>query len=734
MSRAEGISIKLTLSGIVGILGMLLLGVVGLQVSQSWADYKTARTLAIQAAASRDLFDMLQNLRPERGTMLSALLSEGPASAAVQQAIRGNREAGEAAYQRSEHSLAALDLPGLPDLVARLRQVHTAVTGLRTEVDAAIAAAKSARDPALVKTWPDTTGAMLSIVSTLTDRVDAAIRLHDAHIDALVTVKRAAWMVRNYGGEQSLSAKTAIGDARPWSQAQSLTAAEARGREADAWASAAELAGRADAPPALRAAFERANATYFGKDRPVRQAVYEALTAGRAPDLTLDAWLDHITPSLTYVTAVADGALHDMITRADASARAAQHDVLIAVGVLTLATGLVSIALLVIIRRVSQPLFRLTQVMRRLAERDFAVEVPATARGDELGSMARAVKVFRQNGLAMQQLEAESEQRRREAEVAAAAQARRDEQAAAEQRHVVAALAAALAALADGDLTCVISAEFAPDYARLRADFNAAVVGLQSAIADITARTAAIRTGTHEIAGATEDLARRTEQQAASLEQTAAALAQITGTVRSTAAGSLEARQAAQTAARDAVSSARVARDAIAAIQAIENSSRQIAQIVSVIDGIAFQTNLLALNAGVEAARAGEAGRGFAVVAAEVRALAQRCAAAAKDVSTLITQSADQVGQGVTLVGETAIALERICGQVTKINGVIGEIAASAQEQSTGLAEVNKAVTEMVAVTQQNAAMVEQTTAATHALSVETAELSRAAERFRVAT
>ncbi|WP_309643171.1 methyl-accepting chemotaxis protein, partial [Phenylobacterium sp.] len=227
---------------------------------------------------------------------------------------------------------------------------------------------------------------------------------------------------------------------------------------------------------------------------------------------------------------------------------------------------------------------------------------------------------------------------------------------------------------------------------------------------------------------------RRTEQQAASLEETAAALDEITATVRRTAEGATHARKVVETARSDAAEGADVVRRATSAMDEIEGSSKQIGQIIGVIDEIAFQTNLLALNAGVEAARAGEAGKGFAVVASEVRALAQRSAEAAKEIKALITASSDQVGVGVDLVAATGKALESIVTQVAEINGIVAEIAASAQEQATGLQQVNTAVNHMDQVTQQNAAMVEESTAASHALAHEAKELAVLVAQFRTGT
>ncbi|MDE1906832.1 MAG: methyl-accepting chemotaxis protein, partial [Rhodospirillales bacterium] len=240
------------------------------------------------------------------------------------------------------------------------------------------------------------------------------------------------------------------------------------------------------------------------------------------------------------------------------------------------------------------------------------------------------------------------------------------------------------------------------------------------------------RSGTGEIAAAADDLSRRTEQQAASLEETAAALDEITATVRRTAEGASHAHEVVTSAQTDAERSGVVVRDAVAAMSGIETSSQQISNIIGVIDEIAFQTNLLALNAGVEAARAGDAGRGFAVVASEVRALAQRSADAAKEIKSLISASTRQVISGVDLVGQTGTALARIVSQIGEISGVVRQIAASAQEQATGLHEVNAAVNQMDQVTQQNAAMVEQSTAACHSLAQETEKLATLTARFQI--
>ncbi|WP_334163167.1 HAMP domain-containing methyl-accepting chemotaxis protein [Phenylobacterium sp.] len=381
-------------------------------------------------------------------------------------------------------------------------------------------------------------------------------------------------------------------------------------------------------------------------------------------------------------------------------------------------------------RAVTAVLVRLAELMRRLAGGDYGLEVEGTARPDEIGEMARAVEVFRTNGLEVNRLQGETESQRAATEEERRRNERTREAAARAQAEVVAALAAGLDRLSGGDLTCRIETAFPEEYEDLRRDFNAAMDKLQETMVVVVQNTTAIGSGAGEISQAADDLSRRTEQQAASLEETAAALDEITATVRKTAEGASHANALVGRARADAEQGGAVVGRAVEAMGGIQASAGQIGQIIGVIDEIAFQTNLLALNAGVEAARAGDAGKGFAVVASEVRALAQRSADAAKEIEALIRASTAQVGEGVELVAATGQALERIVAQVTEISGIVGEIAASAQEQSTGLHQVNTAVNQMDQVTQQNAAMVEQSTAASHALARDAEGLDRLMRQF----
>ncbi|MEM9284708.1 MAG: methyl-accepting chemotaxis protein [Pseudomonadota bacterium] len=300
------------------------------------------------------------------------------------------------------------------------------------------------------------------------------------------------------------------------------------------------------------------------------------------------------------------------------------------------------------------------------------------------------------------------------------------------QNLVVSNLEGALLRLSQGDLSVRLAQSFAPEYEGMRQNFNRALGSLMDAMSAVVDTERELNDGTIEVSRATDNLSQRTEQQAATLEQTTATITEITATVAQSADGAKDVNTIVKETDERSRQSGQVVEDAVAAMGRIEESSTEIASIINVIDDIAFQTNLLALNAGVEAARAGDAGRGFAVVAQEVRGLAQRCTGAAKEIKALISTSSDNVASGVALVNSTGEALSDIGERIGKIKALASDIATSAEEQSIALQEVSKAVSELDAVTQQNAAMVEETTAASHSMRDNATRLAELMAQFRL--
>ncbi|QRM47223.1 PAS domain-containing methyl-accepting chemotaxis protein [Rhizobium sp. BG4] len=290
----------------------------------------------------------------------------------------------------------------------------------------------------------------------------------------------------------------------------------------------------------------------------------------------------------------------------------------------------------------------------------------------------------------------------------------------------------ALSALSQGDLTTSLDLVFVPSMEELRANFNSSVLRLRQTMETIGMNGGEIAAAAYEISNAADSFSKRTETQAASLEETAAALEQITTTVADSSRRAHDAGLLVARTKQGAEASGEIVRSAVGAMGEIERSSNGITNIIGVIDDIAFQTNLLALNAGVEAARAGEAGKGFAVVAQEVRELAQRSAAAANEIKSLISTSGQHVRRGVDLVSKTGEALAEIVERVGEINDNVAAIVEAAREQSVGLKEINVAVNSMDQATQQNAAMAEESTAASSGLAEQAAALRQLLAQFKV--
>ena len=389
--------------------------------------------------------------------------------------------------------------------------------------------------------------------------------------------------------------------------------------------------------------------------------------------------------------------------------------------------GIMATIIAISSKLVTQPLKAIARRIELMGNGDIESPIPYRTRKDEIGRIANALVKYREQVGDKDQLEIKANQERKRAQEQRDIDAR-------QQKEAIAVIGSALAKMASGDLLCQIDREMPPGYEQLKGDFNTAARELAATIGSVVKSSGGMRSGTLDISSASLQLSRRTELQAAKLEEASSALVRVTEAVAGAAVDARQARRIAEDAARDAEQGGGVIKHTIDAMDRIEKSSQEIKQIIDVIDEIAFQTNLLALNAGVEAARAGEAGQGFAVVATEVRALADRSAQSAQNISELIEKSAKQVEAGANLVEETGQSLQGIIDKVLEVANKVAQISTDAEEQSQSLGEIRDAVRGLDGVTQENAAMAEETTAACQSLTEQGEQLANLVNRFKAGT
>ncbi len=721
------ISVGALLKSVIGVLGAAVIVMLGYSAWESWTRYQTANRIAAIVDVSSNLFTALHNMRVDRATTSRGLNSDQQMSTLDQQ-TRDVRAAEMAALTPALVQLQTLDFQGKQAVLPGLIQAVKKLTDLHNESAVAVTQPKAQRRAGLAQDFFKETSGLLDTIDKLSSSLAREVKLQDAFVDQLMTLKQLAWIARNVAGDaQVMSSNAIVGQNLPPDMMARYNANLAKAEVL--WASLEDLSGGLGLPAKFAEALQRGKREFFDPGyRAQALKIIAAAAAGQPTGATVAQWTPVSVAKLAGLLGTAEVALEIAKEHAERQASAALRSFGLGVGLLILSVFFIVGVMLLVSRRVSNPLRNIQGAMLKLADGDFAVVLPGLDRKDEIGDVANAVERFKTLAIERARAEADEALKRQAAEAELQARAAEERaRAADEQSRAMQALGEGLKRLADGDLMTKLDEGFTEDYRGIRDDFNATLARLQSTIEAIAQANDEVSNAAAEIAAATADLSQRTEEQAASIEETSASMEQISSTVKQNAGNAQHANSLTQGTAQIADQGGRVVAEAVSAMARIEESSRRISDIISVIDEIARQTNLLALNAAVEAARAGEAGRGFAVVASEVRSLAQRSSQAAKDIKDLIVNSSAQVQDGVGLVNRAGGSLGEIVESIKQVAGIVSDIANASAEQATGLEQISKALVQMDEVTQQNSALVEQ-----NAATAKTLEDQQSAMRERM--
>jgi methyl-accepting chemotaxis protein len=766
------VTISTLLKTAIALCGVAVITLLSLSVSDSWGRMRAESRAAAATEASSYLFAALSNIRLDRANAFRALQTDSPTPETIP--LMRNAQAAEMPALKSAIALLQqLDLPGQHDMVAELTRQVANLEELHRATDSALAQLKSARPAGLADQGFKQTADLLGLLDKISKDVAIAIKLQDSYVDQLLQLKDLAWATRNAGGDASVVISSTM-SGKPLSPTAWDDYVALLSKINTNWAQLKEVSKGLPLPPRYQEAMQKVEREFFDPDYIAKRGnALKALIAGQPPGITLAQWTPLTVARLTTVEDVANVALDAAKDRTAAQYAAARDDLILQLCLMAAAIIFVVGMLMLVSLRVISPLHKLTATMRKLADGDFGVVLPGLGRKDEIGAIAAAVEGFKVKAAEKAQREAaaQAEQERHMATERDAAMTRLSGEFETAVGGIVQAavrgdftqrvaldgksglilnvgtaintlcdnvstalddLAAMLGSLADGDLTRRIDGEYEGTFATLKDNANTTAERVGATIAEIKRAGQEVASASAEISASTTDLSQRTEEQAASLEQTSASMEEMSVTVKKNAEQAKLASQFAGETREVADRSGQVVAEAVHAMSRIDDSSKKIADIITVIDEIARQTNLLALNAAVEAARAGEAGRGFAVVAAEVRSLAQRSSQAAKDIKDLITSSSTQVREGVELVNKTGSSLSGIVESIKKVSEIVTDIATASVEQSTGIDQVNKALTQVDEVTQQNSALVEENAATAKALENQAAVMNERMGTFRL--
>jgi len=676
MSRLGNLSLRMLLGLLIGTMGVLLLIVSASALVDAVGRSANAHRNETASVTSKHLFKALLSMRIERGAEIGGLVSEAAVTGVAEADIARYRGQSEQGYADGIKALGELALPELATPTARLVAAHDAVVAMRPKVDAAIHQAKAARDAGVVQDWPKLSQAYLDAILGVSDPLEASLKLVDPVVDHFLGVKRAAWATRLNLGLASLKTQGAV------AAGQGLTAAEALGwyqdmaRAEASWVFVTDAAARKDAPRSLVDAVAKANGNFTGPVADQVKALVVALAANQPSPIPIDDLRKLNTDYTGYAVDVLNAGLDQMVARADDEAGRATRNLMLD-GLLLLIAIALSVAGFLIVRgRVSAPILQLTATIGRLAQQDFAVEIPPKTRDDEIGRMQEALIVLRENG------------RQHERAVAA----RIEEQAASAKR---AETVDDLCRGFDGQVGASL-ASVGQATARLMAASNAMI----EAAGRSASETGTVAAAAHEASVGVNTVAAAAEELSASISEISRQMSQ------STAISNDAMEKAAKT---------------DATIAGLATASQKIGEIVTLISNIASQTNLLALNATIEAARAGEAGKGFAVVASEVKNLANQTATATQDITQQITQIQDMTQAAVE-------GVRAISSVIREMGGITTGIAAAVEQQGAATSEIARNVQEVAMAANQISASITDVSSAVDQSSEVAREVRAAAE------
>ena len=765
---AQRLSIRTSLIGLVCLFSASLVWLAAREANSALGGYGDAGRMVYSAQTSDLLLTSAGAWALERGLTNTALSGEAPAAPAVLEQIAERREAGDTALAEALERVAAQGaFQGRDHLVAAVTAAADKVATLRASADAEMGKPLAERSTELLSQWVPTMTSMIMASQHLREGAKFVADSTAARIAMLETVRGEVWTMSEFAGRERALIGGIIASGTAIDALRLKTLSINRGRVEQAWFNIEAYLGREGAAPELHAAAKVVREQIFGTFETLRQSIYSAGTAGTVYPVPAADWVTQSTTAINTLLDLASASVTAAEVVSEDAIFRSEVSLALAVAMLILGLLLAGLGLWVTVARTTNPLRKITASMTALSDGKLETEVPFAARQDEIGEMAAAVQVFKENGIRIAALGEE------EAERVRAAQKRADMMLAfqGEFDRVIAATAGGdftrrleasypdpdlariaanfngvlettntalgeaggvLSALARTDLTQRMTGEYSGVFAALRDDTNLVGDKLTDLVSQLRATSGALKTATGEILAGANDLSERTTRQAATIEETSAAMEQLAGTVSENARKAEVGAERTRSAAAIAEDGRDVMYAATNAMERITQSSSRISNIIGMIDDIAFQTNLLALNASVEAARAGDAGKGFAVVAIEVRRLAQSAAQASSEVKALIDQSGQEVQGGARLVATAADKLEAILSAVQDNAALIEEIATASSGQSTAIAEVTTAVRQMDEMTQHNAALVEQTNAAIEQTEAQANELDQIISVFQL--